>query len=90
MPEPLELPPLPTSPGEKPIDPLQPGAGGWTPSQLKALAIAGCIGGAWALLDLADAPDLTLKRCLFAFGKGAIGTLGSYVGLKSAGPRKIQ
>lgn len=101
MSDPIELPPLPTVTTLPKLTPMTleadqangvspPGAGGWTPKQLQAIVAAALVGGAWACLDVADAPDLSAKRLFITFAKGAVGFLGTYLGLKSAGPRKVQ
>ena len=87
---PTPAPSLPTHPPMYLDDGSRPaGAGGWTPKQWQTVAISCVTAGAVAALDLAGAPGVDLKAFAVAFGKGALAALVAYMGIRSAGVRRV-
>lgn len=66
-----------------------PGAGGWTPKQRTAILYAGITGLGAACVQLGAAPLLDLRAAILAVGAGAVSAGGTFIGIMSAGPRKV-
>lgn len=73
-----------------PVDPLKPGAGGWVPSKktpLWAAVLIGTIFSSAPAIGLAI-PDQKIGAAVACSLLGLAGSLATYFGMRSAGPRQ--
>lgn len=73
-----------------PIDPLKPGAGGWTPTPMQQALGAGACASLMAMAPAClELPSPYGKVLAGLCGALAVG-LAVFLGTKSAGPRKVE
>lgn len=67
----------------------KPGEGGWTPRQIVPIVGACLAGGLTATGAALQEGEFTLSRLLGIFAVGCGTSVAAYLGIKSAGPRRI-